>query len=440
MSSKKECAQYFKKQKGYERSLLEMRRKWESYGRAAGRISLRDATDAEMRALGGILGKNFYDNEIRFTMREFEAALKKTRFASVTVKELLEEYFGEELSTNQERAAAKKAEQKKFFQNLSDAARAKGLGETAVQWFQGMEEKREYGYHVLMAEFRKDRQRAVLLAEHTGRALGEILRCQEEVPLAVFAAKCTKNPHYFDRGTTAGTLLIHGVCFLEACAFPKNAYDWRSLLMKVGIVPDTISNMVTEYGIHLGTGAGLHPAYEAFYEMKQPGVVTLDNLKGVQSAHSDNGTVYVVENEMVFSYLLDAGQGDPPALACTSGQLRAAALELIGLLAAQGTKIYYSGDMDPDGILIADKLWKKYPDHIRLWRMSVEDYRKSLSEENISEPQLRKLNQLENPQLRRLADEMKTVKKPSYQENLKEAMVEDISRGEPGSNPPGSYS
>lgn len=436
MSSKKECAEYFKKQNGYKRSLLEMRRKWESYGRAAGRIFLCDATDEEMRALGGILGKNFYDNEIRFTMREFEAALKKTRFASVTVQELLEEYFGEALSTNQERAAAKKEEQKTFFQSLSDCARAKDMGAMVVQWFQGMEEKREYGYHVLMAEFRKDRQRAVLLAEHAGRALGEIIRCQEEVPLAVFAARCTKNPHYFDRGTAAGALLIHGICFLEACAFPKNAYDWRSLLMQVGIVPDTISNMVTEYGIHLRTGTGLHPAYEGFYNMKQPGVVTLDNLKGVQSAYSDSGIVYVVENEMVFSYLLDAGQGGSQALVCTSGQLRAAALELLDLLAAQGTKIYYSGDMDPDGILIADKLWKKYPGHICLWRMSVEDYRKSLSEENISGPQIRKLDQLENSQLRRLADEIRTVKKTSYQENLKEAMVEDLSRGGPASNPP----
>lgn len=429
MNSRKECAAYFKKQKGYERCFLELRKKWESYGRIAGRILLCDATDEELRAMSGILGRNFYDNEIRFTMREFEEALQKTRFASVSVKDLLEEYFGEELSTNQEKTAAKKAEQKSFFQNLREKVREKGLGTQVVWWFQGMEDEREYGYHVLMSEFRKDMRSAVLLAENTAIALGEILRCQEEVPLAVFAAKCTKNPHYFDRGTTAGTLLIHGICFLEACAFPKNAYDWRSLLMNVGIVPDTISNMVTEYGVHLQTDTGLHPAYEAFYEMKQPGVITLENLNGVQGAFSDNGVVGIVENEMVFSYLQKARVDGSLALACTSGQLRAAALELIDLLVKQGTKIYYSGDMDPDGILIADKLWKKYPDNICLWRMSVEDYWESLSEEGISEQQIRKLAQIENPQLRQLADEMRRVKKASFQENLKKVMVEDISKG-----------
>ena len=47
--------------------------------------------------------------------------------------------------------------------------------------------------------------------QNTGAALDELICHQVEVPLAVFAAKCTKNPHYFDRGTTAGNLLLHSM-------------------------------------------------------------------------------------------------------------------------------------------------------------------------------------------------------------------------------------
>ena len=223
--------------------------------------------------------------------------------------------------------------------------------------------------------------------------------------------------------------MLHGICFVEKSEFPQNAYAWRTLLLRVGIIPDNISNMVTEYGIHLQTSTGLHPAYEAFYQMKQPGVVTMENLKGIEGAFSDNGRVYIVENEMVFSYLLENVKEMPIALLCTSGQFRVAALELLDLLVQKGACIYYSGDMDPDGMLIADKVWKKYPEHVHLWRMSVTDYADSLSEEKVSQQQLCKLAILENPQLREIAAKMQDVKKASYQENLKEFLVEDILKG-----------
>ena len=111
MNNNRECADYFRRQRGYDRCFLEMRKKWESYGKVSGRIILADATEEEKRALGGILGKSFYDGEIRFTMREFQEALQKTRFASVTLHDLLEQYFGQPLRTNQEKTAAKKAKQ-----------------------------------------------------------------------------------------------------------------------------------------------------------------------------------------------------------------------------------------------------------------------------------------------------------------------------------------
>lgn len=428
MNNNRECADYFRRQRGYDRCFLEMRKKWESYGKASGRIILADATEEEKRALGGILGKSFYDGEIRFTMREFQEALQKTRFASVTLHDLLEQYFGQPLRTNQEKTAAKKAKQEKFFDSLVTHFHQNGTNHQVADWIQNMRKSRKYGYSLLISEWKKNPDSASLVVQNTGAALEELIRHQEEVPLAVFAAKCTKNPHYFDRGTTAGTLLIHGICFLEKNEFPQNAYDWRTLLLKVGIVPDNISNMVTEYGIHLQTSTGLHPAYEAFYQMKQPGVITMENLRGIEGAFSDNGLVYIVENEMVFSYLLEHVKDIPIALLCTSGQFRAAALELVDFLVQKGECIYYSGDMDPDGMLIADKLWKKYPEHVYLWRMSVTDYVGSLSEEEVNKQQLSKLTVLENPQLLEIAAEMREIKKASYQENLKELLVIDCSK------------
>lgn len=426
MSNNRECAEYFQRQRGYDRAFLEMRKKWESYGRASGRIVLSGATEEEKRALSGILGKRFYDDEIRFTMREFEEALKKTRFSSVALHDLLEQYFGQTICTNQQRAAERKAERERFFDNLMAHFQQNGTNHQVADWIQNMRKSRKHGYSLLISEWKKDPDSATAVVQNTAAALERLICHEEEVPLAVFAAKCTKNPHYFDRGTTAGALLLHGIGFLEKSEFPQNAYAWRMLLQKAGIVPDNISNMVTEYGIHLQTGTGLHPAYEAFYQMKQPGVITMENLKGIEGAYSDHGCVCIVENEMVFSFLLEQTREKPAAFLCTSGQLRAAALELIDFLVQRGATIYYSGDMDPDGMLIADKLWKKYPENVILWRMSVGDYMDSLSEEEVNQQQLCKLSVLENPQLLEIAARMREIKKASYQENLKELLVGDV--------------
>ena len=68
MCNSKECAGYFKSQKAYRRCFLELRKKWKSYGKTAGRITLRETTEEERRAIGGVVGKVFYEKDIRFSV------------------------------------------------------------------------------------------------------------------------------------------------------------------------------------------------------------------------------------------------------------------------------------------------------------------------------------------------------------------------------------
>ena len=95
------CAEYFKNQKIYQRCFQELWKKWRSYGKPTGRITLKHTSGEERRGIGGITGKVFYEEDIRFTFAEFEQGLQKTRFAPVDMKKVLEGYFGEELVTKQ---------------------------------------------------------------------------------------------------------------------------------------------------------------------------------------------------------------------------------------------------------------------------------------------------------------------------------------------------
>lgn len=125
-----------------------------------------------------------------------------------------------------------------------------------------------------------------------------------EVPLAVFAADISGNPHYFDRGTLPGQLLTQAVCWLEQAELPENSYEWRERMEQAGILPDNVSSSLHAFGLLLYLGQQAHPAYEAFCRLRQPFVITMENLRGVTGAEPLGERIYIVENEMVFSYLV----------------------------------------------------------------------------------------------------------------------------------------
>lgn len=87
---------------------------------------------------------------------------------------------------------------------------------------------------------------------------------------------------------------------------------------------------------------------------------------------------------------------------------------------------FICGDMDPEGIGIADRLWRKYPRNIRIWRMDGQDYLDALSEEQIEEWRLGKLQGLEHPLLPATAEHVRQVGRAAYQENILDWLAEDI--------------
>lgn len=430
MNNDRECAQYLKGQKPYRRCLEELRKKWKSYGKTAGKITLEQTSLEERRAIGGLLGKTFYEETIRFSFLEFEQGLQKTRFAPVDMKTVLELYFGESLYTNQDRQKEKREKKETFLAGIC-AYFEKRAGETSAPflWIREMIASKKYGYQLLMREYGRDEKEAELLAKNTGNALlklKEQISLGAECPLAVFAAEISDNPHYFDRAMPAGLLLVHALCFQKGMEMPQNAHQWRELLMCVSIIPDNVSSLVHAYGLRLYTKEGYHPAYDAFCARKEPCVITMENMKKVVGAKAFEDRVYVVENEMVFSYLVEnLGDRDCTVL-CTSGQPRFAAQILFSYILSGGADICYNGDIDPSGLCIADRLWKKFGDRLQIWRMSPEDYENCLSKEPLEESELAKVDQIAHPVLQKTAAALKDRKKAGYQENMLKELLEDI--------------
>ena len=433
-----DCAEYFRSQAGYRRCFCELLKKWKSYGRPAGRIVLEHTSEEERRLLGGILGKKFSEETIRFSFAEFERGLQKTRFAPVDMKALLEGYFRTELSTNQEQKRKKQQDREEFFRKFYERFAEKkkdGAESAAALWSRQMAGTKSGGYYLLSREFSRDPEAAKTLAENVGKALTALSSAREggrgNTALAVFAAEISGNPHYFDRGSTAGQLLTDALCCVMGRRQPENTHQWKELLLEAGIAPDYVSSFVHICGICLETEEGEHPAFQAFRELGEPCVVTLENLKKVVRARVPGKRVFAVENEMVFSFLTEQLRQEDrwrsTAILCTSGQPRTAAVRLLELLAADGFQICYSGDMDPEGIDIADRLWKRLGDRLEIWRMSPEDYGKGISNEVLKDTRMSRMDRVAHPLLKMTARCILRERRAAYQENILGDLLNDIS-------------
>lgn len=437
-SLREECAAYFQGQPGWRRYFVQMRKKWEAYGRTGGRIVLSDATEAERAALVKVLGRKVKMSsggeisEVSFSMREFEEALQNTRFAPITLKELLAAYFGEELQTRQEKKRLKEQGVEEFFEDLieSFAKKAEERPEyrKGILWLRTMKEEHRYGYSVLMEARRVSQEEAIALIGNVGEAFADICAEDEitEIPLAVLAARVTGNPHYFDRNCAGGNLFVSALCSLTAREYPTTAYDWRELLLQYRILPDEMSNTVITYGMHLETEDGLHPAFEGYCAMREPGILIMPTLRKAKRAYGEGKAIFIVENEMVFSYLVEEFVNTNTTILCTSGQPCTVAIRLAELLCRENIPIYYSGDIDPEGIRIADRLWERFAGKILPWRMGVDDYRKGISREEMNARRLRILDMVQCPDLQETVRCMQEQRKAAYQENLLQELVQDV--------------
>ena len=107
---------------------------------------------------------------------------------------------------------------------------------------------------------------------------------------------------------------------------------------------------------------------------------------------------------------------------CMNGQPRLASLMVLDLFAKSGTKVYYAGDLDPEGILIAQKLSQYYKGEFYYWHMETADYEKCRSEEMISPKRMKILERITDERLKPVVESIGECRTAGYQEMLIEAL------------------
>ena len=412
----KESLDLINSNKIYKKIFLEVYSKYKKYGKITGSFTLKAATTEERQILFNFDSKALTEGKAKIkcsTVRYlFNRKLKEYSF-----EELLVKVVGKELKTNKEVKDEEKEQEEKFYDDILKAS-DDGVGK---QWFIEILDKKKYGYNIIVRKYKseirnlKELKRKIILIINSLNKLPYLNNEYENI--AVFSAVNTKDSHFFDSDKFTGRLFIKAISFILNKDDPKDINEINELYYEVGILKDEISNHTTIYGLNaFNMDSSEVKAVNSFNLWKEPLQISISNLLKIDYFEAINNTVFIFENPAVFHKILKVN-GDNISLICTSGQLNLSSYILLNKI-RNLKNIYYAGDFDPEGLMIAYKIKKRYKDKVKFLNYTRESYINTMSNNIIEEKSMSQLNKINCSELDEVINELRINKRAAYQELL----------------------
>jgi uncharacterized protein (TIGR02679 family) len=420
--------QVFREEPGFLKLFTLFKEKYRSLGRIGGTVTIRNFSKEELESIAGFLGQSAeaIREKEKISLLTFEQELAQTVFADYSLLQLLEEVLQETIFTKSEENDLEKANDKEFFQALRTEY-------PEGSWWWDLIESKQPDSRWVWSLYKQDPIGFFEKVTTVMKAFQELPSGSDKFErLPLFAQRTTGNPHFFDHNNVAGKLLIHCLQVdlllkgLRESGMPKTTEELNDLLSSYGLMRDDLWSFVTCRGFFAEGEMGIHPVWKAAVETGSVLNVPMKELLKLKSVRAVSGNkVWIVENSSVCSTIVDEVPVAP--VICTHGQFRAASWVLLDMLVQSGCYLYYSGDLDPEGIMMAQRLKDRYQHRVTFWRMDCESYEKSVSDEDISS-RLSKMDAITSPELVEVANVLKSKGKAGYQEGLVNELIEDIKR------------
>lgn len=417
---KRECVEFFKQNSIWKRVFTGFCNKYASYGHFSGKVVVNHLSHEDIDALEGFFGQNYHGKKsVTISAEKFAKALSHSKYADISPQEILTDYFGTPLLGKAEVQALRNRRIEEIKCEFS-----KTFKETpAADFYHELETIAKAGIRNRLQNSNQDEFEEWKCMLWLCAKIYNVLpyRMEKKLYLAVFAARVTGNPHAFDFGTPEGNLLyqviqmdleLRGIRCEATELFP--AYKRQKGYLLAGIMINDISNYALLYHVHAVKRDGsLHEGMEGFLREKHIVQVPLNVIAEWDRIECVDNEIYIVENPSVFATIC----GEKSCM-CMNGQPRLAGLIVLELLAKTGTCIYYSGDLDPEGMLIAQKLSQFYGGKFIYWHMTEDDYEECKSNEVLSERRRKMLEKITDPELVPVAHAIEKCKMAGYQENI----------------------
>lgn len=427
MSTNEDLLRYL--QEGNFDSFMQLwKKQYVRLGHLGGQISLA-INDENRSDINGFLGKDYEhhcDTKISWSFVKKE--ISKSRFEGADFEVVLRNYFGEDIITSN----TQKERKNKKIQNMIFDIEQTFQHTRAMEWLQ----------YVILEKgsmFSRMKQEIYLHSSSFKKQIEWVMDGINQLPfwhkktenIAIFASKITQDPHAFDSGSLSHYFLMHALCFYLHVEYRQmNQIEKNELLFQVGLYRDSVSNFVMlahinafeHYDYH-------HTAWNGFYEHYEAWNVNTQNLTFIESIDGSScELILITENPSVFQELIvlaKTNKLNTLGFLCTNGQLNFCGYLLMDMIHQSGINMMYSGDMDPEGLLIADKLKLRYNEHLQLWRYSRKDYEKAMSKKYADKKRLAMIELIQHEELKSIGSYLQK-EAIGYQENLIEEYKMDL--------------
>lgn len=421
----KDKVEVFRKEPGFLKLFSLFKEKYRSLGRVGGTVSILSFSNEEVESIAGFLGQSIDSilEKGKVSLLSFEKELPQTGFAEYSLVELLGAVLSETILTKSEESGMEEEKEKSFFQQLRMEC------PEGSWWWEWMESKPPDSRWI-WSLYKQD---AFVLMD----TFATVYKAFQELPchfnkferLPLFAQRTTGNPHFFDQNQLTGKLLVNCMQVDQQLkgrvpGMPKTTEELNELLNLYGLMRDDLWSFVSCRGFLAEGEMGQHPVWQAAVVTGTVLNVPIKELLKIKRVWPAKGKkVWIVENSSVCSTIVDEVAEAP--VICTHGQFRAASWIMLDLLVDAGCQLYYSGDLDPEGIAMAQRLKDRYPKHAICWRMDALAYDQTVSDEDIS-GRLSKIGSISAPELVEVVEVLNSSKKAGYQEGLVDLLVQDI--------------
>ena len=457
-----------------------------------GTIIIEKPTKMEKEALSGFMKKDYSRNKnISISLRKFQERLDETRFSGATIKQILEKYFEEEIVSNKEQKTREKQEFEKFIEEIKKYCSYVETVEIIDEIFSKDANERikiKKEYHKSKENLETELKRAIKAIENlpekqeslpifaakingnphsldrnqlAGQLFLKFLIIKENRQFIEMQGVCkieaekkynnfkeTIKEENSSQSLDYKKEKIKKYSIIENKRKPRTTEEIAEIYYNNNLFIDEMSNMVLVRNLIAIKNGQIHKGWQAFYNMNEAMQVTLYNLSKIDEIrtnieknkrfnlercgeiqiknHPDK--CLIVENPGVFANIIQDDSLKTIPIVCTYGQVKLAGLILLSKLVEAGTQLYYSGDIDPEGMQIADKLKEQFKNNIVLVGFDEKTYNKNKSNVKLSDMRLKKLEGLKDEELRKTAQILYQDKVAAYEELNIEELKETIGK------------
>lgn len=401
----------------------------ERNGKISGKIDI-PLNDENRECISSFMGKNYHrQSHAIISASQLKRVIRESKFKDADMNVVIRLYFKEDILTRKDR---KQLFQDQVDENLSVLLKT-FKGTKAESWLSYSIQEKDKAYLMMCKEIKQHPTKFHTSCTYVMRALNQLpIWNGKKQLLALFASQIMGDPHGFDATSVERTWLEYGICFFQSLTTrPTSLIERNLLLASVGLYLGDVNNYCMIAHINAFTNDQKHPAWNAFYEQFEIWNVNMLNLANITAIdpHSCQ-SVYIIENPSVFQSLVQfsiAHNLSSFGFVCTNGAVNSCGYLLLELIQTAHIQMYYSGDFDPEGLLIADRLIKRFPESLRLWRYDEASFFAAQSLIHPSKQRVSMLDNLENSQLKHMGTLIKESMILGYQENILHLYQEDLS-------------